>query len=209
MLFETERLIVRKLTSADAEDMFEYAIDPDTGPRAGWNPHKDIEETKGLIKMWIEGYKQDIEQRSYAVVLKENNKMVGTIGIMDLIKRNKDDKQTKIVKDYCQGKSIYEIGYVVSKKYWGKGIMTEATKGMVKYLFENTTADAIAIRHFEENIGSGKVQDKCGFKIIGSYIDDKPFYGTDNYNHIVRLMTKQEWLDLNKNEENEYENNAK
>ncbi|MBR1988478.1 MAG: GNAT family N-acetyltransferase [Clostridia bacterium] len=193
MLFETERLIVRKLSLSDAEDIFEFAVDPDTGPRAGWQPHKDIEETKSLINMWIDRYDQDIEQRNFAIILKSNNKMIGSIGIMDLIKRNKDDIQTKIVKDNFDGNSVYEIGYVVSKKYWGKGIMTEATKGMMKYLFEEVGVDAIAIRHYEENIGSGKVQDKCGFKIIGNYQDDKPFFGTNNHNHIVRLMTKDEW----------------
>jgi RimJ/RimL family protein N-acetyltransferase len=71
--------------------------------------------------------------------------------------------------------------------------MTEATKGMMKYLFEELNTDGIAIRHYEGNVASGKVQDKCGFKIIGSYRDDKPFYETDNYNHIVRLITKDEW----------------
>ena len=44
-MIETDRLIFRPWEDSDAEALFRYASDPDVGPRAGWPPNKDIEET--------------------------------------------------------------------------------------------------------------------------------------------------------------------
>ena len=56
-MMETKRLILRPVQMGDAEDIFDYATDEDTGPRAGWKPHENIEGTRSLIKMWLGGEK--------------------------------------------------------------------------------------------------------------------------------------------------------
>ena len=52
-MLETERLILRKWTEEDAESLFEYAKDPEIGPAAGWPPHKSVEESRAVIKMYL------------------------------------------------------------------------------------------------------------------------------------------------------------
>ena len=47
---ETERLILRSWLESDAEALFKYASDPDVGPRAGWPPHKSVEESRAVIR---------------------------------------------------------------------------------------------------------------------------------------------------------------
>ena len=49
-MIETDRLILRPWLDTDAEALFRYASDPDVGPRAGWPPHKDIEESRRVIR---------------------------------------------------------------------------------------------------------------------------------------------------------------
>ena len=87
-----------------------------------------------------------------------------------------------------------EIGFVLSENYWGKGIMTESAKMVTDFAFRVLDVPVIYIGHAEANIGSGKVQDKIGFKVIGKlpnyriWVDGKP---TDL---IERKLTKEEWL---------------
>ena len=47
---ETERILLRPWREDDAEALFKYAADPDVGPRAGWPPHKSVEESREVIK---------------------------------------------------------------------------------------------------------------------------------------------------------------
>ncbi len=184
---ETDRLILRPIQLTDAEDIFEYAQDEDTGPRAGWQPHKDIEETKNIINMWLS---PDCKETNFAIVYKPDNKVIGTIGYT-----NKErNKKNYIVQDLIkQGNKLFEIGVAISKKYWGKGVATESINAMIDFLFIEENADMVITCHAEPNIGSSKAQDKCGMKIIGSHQNEKPWYNTDNTNHIVRAKTREEW----------------
>ena len=47
---ETERLLLRPWQDSDAETLFKYASDPEVGPRAGWPPHKSVEESLEIIR---------------------------------------------------------------------------------------------------------------------------------------------------------------
>lgn len=45
----SKRLMLRPWTEADAEQLFLVASDTDVGPRAGWMPHKYVEESREII----------------------------------------------------------------------------------------------------------------------------------------------------------------
>ncbi len=64
-------------------------------------------------------------------------------------------------------RSTCEIGYIISKKEWNKGIMTEALKAVIKYLFDKVNFNRIQLRHMVDNPASGKVMLKCGMKYEG------------------------------------------
>ena len=59
--------------------------------------------------------------------------------------------------------SANEIGYVLSKAYWGQGLMPEAVRGVIRWLFEEEKLDFLVCGHFVENLQSWRVQEKCGF----------------------------------------------
>ena len=109
VILETERLILRPWKLDDLDDFFEYAKNPDVGPRAGWLPHKNKEKSLEILNKFIE------EKKTFAIVYKENNKVIGSLG---LEKYNLEDKLSEFF-DY-RGR---EIGYVLSKDYWGKALM--------------------------------------------------------------------------------------
>ena len=146
---ETERLILREWKKEDAEDLFEYASVPGVGEMAGWPYHKNLEESQYRVDKFIK------EKHTFAIVYKENNKVIGSVGVefYDL-----EDKLSEFF-DY-QGRSI---GYVLSKDYWGRGLMPEAVKAVIDYLFNILDYDFLLCGHFDSNTRSKRVQEKCGF----------------------------------------------
>ena len=57
-----------------------------------------------------------------------------------------------------------EIGYVLAKDYWGRGLMPEALRGVIDYLFNKLDYDFLLCGHYDFNNQSKRAQEKCGFK---------------------------------------------
>lgn len=166
---ETDRLILRNWREDDYLDLFEYAGDDRVGPDAGWPVHKDAEESKSIIKIFIEN------NESYAIVLKSENKVIGGIGMHN---RTPDESLEKL--------NQREIGYVLNPKYWGNGYVPEAVKLLIKYGFEDLNLDLIWCGHYDFNFKSKRVVEKCGFnykfnrnvslKLLNSKVVNELFY---------------------------------
>lgn len=189
-MIETQRLILRKVQESDANDIFEYASDPDTGPRAGWPPHNTIEDTRQILAKWLE---PNHFEKDLAIIYKQDNKVIGTIGIVHLNKHKKDENNFVANQLIEEGKNVFEIGTTISKKYWGKGISTESLKAVLDYLFEKENADVVLTLHYKENIASQKVQQKNNMQFLAEYERDKRWYNTDCTTMIVRGKTKDQW----------------
>lgn len=188
---ETDKVILRHVRQTDLHDIFEYAVDQETGPRAGWPPHKTIEDTKAILNNWL---KKDATEEVFAIVYKENNKMIGTVGITLLNNHEKDQKNLVVKEVLAQGKIAYEIGTTLAKAYWNKGISTNTLKVMLEHLFKDRNADVVIVCHYEQNKPSERVQIKNGLKQIYAYERDKAWWNTDCKTMIVRVKTKEEWL---------------
>lgn len=78
MTIETERLLLRPVTADDAQDIFEYSSEPDVGSNAGWKPHETTEETIKIMNEIFIG-----QQNIFGIILKAENKLIGTIGLID------------------------------------------------------------------------------------------------------------------------------
>lgn len=148
---ETDRLTLRLFTLEDLDDFYQYCQLKTVGPNAGWKPHIDKEESKCILKQFIE------KANVYAVVYKDENKVIGSIGLHKKID--------------LEGNIHTEIGYVLSTPYEGKGLMTEAVKRVLNYAFLELKLDNIMVCHFIENDKSKRVIEKCGFTFtsIGPY----------------------------------------
>jgi ribosomal-protein-alanine N-acetyltransferase len=149
-IIETERLILRPFEQSDLDDFYEYARVDGVGEMAGWKHHENKEKSQSILDLFI------TEDKTFAIVLKENNKVIGSLGVEEYGM----EQALSEFFDY-QGR---EIGYVLSKDYWGKGLMPEAVKAVIDYLFNVQKLDFLTCGYYEFNNQSKKVQEKCGFK---------------------------------------------
>ena len=150
LVIETERLILRPFKQSDLQDFNEYASVPGVGEMAGWKHHETIEKTQEILDMFIK------EDKTFAIVFKNNNKVIGSLGVE---KYGLEDKLTEFNGYYGR-----EIGYVLSKDYWGEGIMPEAVGAVIDYLFNDLNLDFLTCGYYDFNNQSKRVQEKCGFK---------------------------------------------
>lgn len=172
---ETGRMILRPWKTEDLDDFYEYARNPEIGPNAGWAPHKDKEESFKILQSFI---KSD-EVR--AIVYKENGKVIGSIGV------HRDEKRAEDI-------NAKMIGYVLSEDYWGKGLMTEAVKEVIRYLFEEVKLDIITIYHYPFNARSKRVIEKCGFKYEGTLRMASKIYDGNVYDDVCYSITKDDYF---------------
>jgi ribosomal-protein-alanine N-acetyltransferase len=147
---ETDRLILRPFEQTDLDDFFEYASVEGTGEMAGWHHHQDKQKSQEILDLFIS------EDKTFAVCLKESGKVIGSLGVE---KYGMEDKLTEF--DGYRGR---EIGYVLSRDYWGRGLMTEAVRAVIDYLFNECDLDFITCGYYDFNSRSKRVQEKCGFR---------------------------------------------
>ncbi len=148
-VIETERLVLRSFKQTDLDDFYEYASVDGVGEMAGWKRHKNIDESQNVIKSFIS------EDKVFAICLKKSNKVIGSVGIE---KYGLEDALTEFGDYYGR-----ELGYVLSKDYWGRGLMPEAVNAIKDYLFDELDYDFLICGYFNFNEQSKRVQIKCGF----------------------------------------------
>lgn len=147
---ETERLVLRPWRESDLDDLYEYASIPGVGEMAGWNHHKSKEESLTILNSFIS------HKKTFALELKENGKVIGSLGMEEM-----DPDPVGA------GKLGREIGYVLSRDYWGRGLMPEAVKAVIGYCFDVLNYDYLTCGHFLRNDRSRRVVEKCGFQFFG------------------------------------------
>lgn len=149
-VIETERLILRPFRKTDLDDFYEYASREGVGEMAGWRHHESKDKSQEILDRFID------EDKTFALCLKENGKVIGSLGVE---KYGMEDKLTEFDGYYGR-----EIGYVLSKAYWGKGLMPEAVGAVIDYLFNGIDLDFLTCGYYDFNSQSRRVQEKCGFK---------------------------------------------
>lgn len=180
-VIETERLILRSFKQADLSDFYEYASVEGVGEMAGWKHHDSIEESQKILNSFINN------DKVFAICLKENGKVIGTVGIE---KYGLEDALTEF-KDYY-GR---ELGYVLSKGYWGKGLMPEAVNAVIYYLFNELDYDFLLCGYYNFNERSKRVQSKCGFRPYRS-LTMKTQMGTKEQGTLMLLMNPNKNIKL-------------
>lgn len=148
-VIETKRLILREIQLDDCFDMFEYARLKDFGPMAGWQPHRSVGETKSIIQLFHDKKKFG-QLGTFAVILKEENKMIGTLELHTYIRGYKA-----------------ELGYSINPMYQGKGYATEASIEAIIWGFEDLGLARIECSTYTHNISSQRVCEKLRFTYEG------------------------------------------
>ena len=149
VVLTTDRLTLRPWRESDLNDFYEYASVDGVGQMAGWNPHRNVEESKTILSHFIEG--------KHVFALEHQGKVIGSLGIEEYSEENYPELNA------LQGR---EIGYVLSKAYWGQGLMPEAVRAVIDWLFAEEKLDFIIVGHLDRNAQSKRVVEKCGFQYI-------------------------------------------
>lgn len=176
MELQTERLYLRPFQPEDAQDLYEYAKHPNVGPNAGWKPHASIEESQKILTMFMTG--KDI---IFAVVFKENKKVIGSLGL-----------HTDTHRPQIPGCKM--LGYVLSADYWGKGLMTEAAHAVIDFAFQDKSLRLLTCSHFPFNQRSKRVIEKCGFHFEGNLRYAYSLYNGEIIGDCCYSMTRTDYF---------------
>lgn len=165
-------------------DFYEYASVDGVGECAGWPHHTSLEESKMILEDFLRS------KENYAVVDKRLNKCIGSLGVMP----NTDLTQLQETREKFPLKRAVELGYVLSKAYWGKGLMTEAVKKVIDYLFTEDKYDVIFISHYDFNKRSDRVIVKCGLHYWFTIKNKQVKLLNKSYDDLLYYITKEEYL---------------
>lgn len=142
---ETTRLFLRKLELSDAEEMFEYASDPMVARYTSFNPHDSLDTTK----LTLANFFLPNRLTHWAMIEKTSGKLIGEITFHFI-----NDK-------------IVEFGWVLNRKFWGKGYAVEAGQALFALCFNFLGVEVIQAQHLVENKNSGRVMEKLGMTQLG------------------------------------------
>lgn len=188
-IIETKRLILREINLNDCYDMYEYACLPTFGPMAGWQPHRSIGETKSIIQLFIDKKKYG-QLGTFAIILKNENKMIGTLELHTYIRGFKA-----------------ELGYSINPKYQGNGYATEAAIEAIIWGFESLGLARIECTSYTHNNSSQRVCQKLhltyegirkkGYQLYDGSLHDLKCYAitddeyfTNTYQKIIYELKK-------------------
>lgn len=150
-VLHTARLTLRPFRASDAPQAFaNWMSDPAVTHYLTWEPHADPAFTRHLLAMWEEEAKLD-DVYHWAIVSDETGEAVGDISVVSL------DRRTECA----------QVGYCLSRKLWGHGIMTEALTAVIDYLFACVEVWRIEGTYVTRNAASGRVMEKCGMRAEG------------------------------------------
>lgn len=148
---QTNRLLLRRFIFSDVDNVYKnWTNDDEVTHFLSWPTHKSVNDTKAVLEKWIENYSKN-NFYQWAIVLKEINEPIGTIGIIF------------ISDDY----KMVTAGYCIGKQWWNQGIMSETLNAIIKFFFEEVNANRVEAWHDPNNQNSGKVMAKCGMKYEG------------------------------------------
>ena len=148
---ESERLRLRRVKPTDLQAMYAYGSDPEVSRFVTWERHKSLQDTEVFLNFILDRYEEE-QVAPWAIEYKSNGQMIGTIDFVQ----------------WEPASRVAEIGYVLHRDYWKKGIMTEAVKRVIQFGFEQMNLVRIQAVCLPENAGSYRVMEKAGFQYEGT-----------------------------------------
>ena len=173
---ETECLVLRVRTVADAEDIFDYASLPEVAYPAGFPPVKTLEdEVYYLEHILPERNQKENLPAGYGIVVKGTDKVIGSV---DFNHRHADN--------------VLELGYTLHPDYWGRGYVPEAAFALIDLAFKDLGLHKIELTCFGYNVQSQRVAEKLGFTLEARIRERKDIQG-NRCDSLIYGLLRREW----------------
>lgn len=144
---DTERLRFKRLTVEDSESLFQACGDPEVLKYWLGGPHKQSNETKHRI-LEIEKHRKTHAFGDWGIIERENSELIGFGGL-----------------HYIQDMTEVNIGYVLKKSWWRKGLAYEACRSILNFGFHTLELAQIVAVIWPDNIASTRLVEKCGLEL--------------------------------------------
>ncbi len=153
ILLETDHLLLRPFRTEDAEQFYlNWASDPDVTRFLSWQTHEGASATASYLESMVLPSYEKPDFYDWGIELKATHSLIGNISVVSL--------------DEAIGAA--ELGWVLSRRHWGQGIMPEAARAVVEFLFNQVGVNRVWARHDVNNTKSGRVMQKLGMKNEGT-----------------------------------------
>lgn len=144
-VLQTERLILRRPRESDALALFEaYTRDAEVARYMVWRPHAALTETEGFIAACIRDWPSEL-RRAYVLALRDRNEH--PVGMLDARRHS----------------HVVDIGYVLARSHWGKGLMPEAIRAFTTAALRIPGVFRVQATCDIENRASVRALEKSGF----------------------------------------------
>ena len=144
----TERLILRTPRAEDAPAIFEaFASDPEVTRFLKWRPHRTLADAQRAMASRLEGLETG-EELSWLLSLRGDGSVLGILSVWP-------------------GEGKAEIGFALGRRFWGQGLMTEAVRSVVAWMFEPASVAHVWATCDLENLASARVLEKAGLQREG------------------------------------------
>ena len=153
-VIQTPRLTLRRMLKRDSADMYEYARDPEVSAYLLWQPHENENYTRRYLSYLQSRYRAG-DFYDWAVVWREEDKMIGTCGFTHIALES----------------NSAEIGYVLNRQFWGRGIAPEAARAVLRFAFSDLRLHRVEAHYMLGNDRSRRVMEKIGMKYEGAFRD--------------------------------------
>jgi [ribosomal protein S5]-alanine N-acetyltransferase len=161
VILKGKKIILRPLQKEDAQDIYLYANDKKVVRWVINIPHPYPKKAAVIfIKKSIQKMKKK-DAYPFGIIDLETQRVIGIVEIMKIDWKNKN----------------FELGYWLGRKYWSKGIMTEAAQLALCYAFFALKLHRASARCFDKNVASARVMEKIGMKPEGRLREEKYRYG--------------------------------
>ncbi len=149
---QTERLLLRRFVPEDAGAMYaNWASDAAVTEFLTWPPHASVDVTRQVLESWIASYER-ADFYTWALELRQTGQLIGSISV------------TRLREDI----DCAELGYCMGTKWWGQGLMPEAGRAVVRFLFDEVGCNRVAAVHAVGNPKSGRCMQKIGMRYEGT-----------------------------------------
>ena len=147
-ILTTDRLILRPLTIDDAQSVFDnWASDDEVTKYLTWTTHQSVDDSRAYLTMCVDGYNAP-DYYQWGIVFKDTGELIGNIAVVNI------DKEARVA----------ELGWVLGRAWWGRGIMPEAAREVIRFLFDEVGFERITAKHDADNPKSGRAMQKVGMR---------------------------------------------